>query len=144
MSARAALLCLALLLGGTGCFTLNASLPGTLRGDLSEERLEPVGTFEHEVSYWFVPCGFGEAPEAELRKELLRAARESGADGVTNLRFEAYLTPMDCLVGRVCPVIQPRTFRLSGHLVRIKDPPPPGSGPQEAPPSSGPITVQAY
>jgi hypothetical protein len=120
---------------------MNASLPGTLRGDLDEERVEPVGPFEHQLTHWFIPCGLGEAPETAMRKALLRAAREADADGVANLRFEATASPKDCLVAGLCPVLQPRTFRLSGDLVRIKEPPPAGHRPQEAPPG-GPITVE--
>ncbi len=125
---------------GGGCFTMNASLPGTLRGDVEPERLETVGKFEHEVTHWFIPCGLGEAPETALRKEILRQVKEQGADGVANLKYEAYTGPVDCLIGRVCPIVQPRTFRLSGDLVRIKAPPLPGQRPSEAPPG-GPITV---
>jgi hypothetical protein len=124
----------------SACFTMNASLPGTLRGDVEPERLETVGRFEHEVNHWFIPCGLGTAPETELRKEVLRQVKEQGADGIANMKLEAYNGAFDCLVGRVCPVIQPRTYRLSGDLVRIRKPPLPGQRPSEAPPG-GPITV---
>lgn len=135
------LLCAAFALALTsGCYTMNASLPGTLRGDVEPERLETVGQFEYEVNHWFIPCGLGAAPETEIRKEILRQTKEKGADGVANLKFEAYTGPVDCLIGRVCPIIQPRTFRVSGDLVRIKKPPLPGQRPTEAPPG-GPITV---
>lgn len=126
----------------SGCYTMNASLPGTLRGDVEPERLETVGRFEHEVNHWFIPCGLGAAPETELRKEILRQVKEKGADGVANLTFEAYTGPVDCVIGRVCPVVQPRTFRVSGDLVRIRKPPLPGERPSEAP-RKGPITVDA-
>lgn len=138
---RVLLASLALVLA-SGCYTLNASLPGTLRGDVEPERLETVGRFEHEVNHWFIPCGLGEAPEAQFRKEILRQVKEQGADGVANLKVEAYNGPVDCVVGRVCPFIQPRTFRMSGDLVRIRKPPLPGQRPSEAPPG-GPITVEA-
>lgn len=137
------LLCVALaLFTASGCYTINASLPGTLRGDVEPERVEKVGTFAYEVNHWFIPCGLGAAPEAEIRKEILRQTKEKGADGVANLKFEAYTGPVDCVLGRVCPIIQPRTFRVSGDLVRIKKPPLPGQRPSEAPPG-GPITVEA-
>lgn len=129
------------LLFASGCYTMNASLPGTLRGDVEPERLETVGRFEHEVNHWFIPCGLGTAPETEFRKEILRQVKERGADGVANLKFEAYTGPVDCVIGTVCPFVQPRTFRVSGDLVRIKKPPLPGERPSEAPPG-GPVTVE--
>jgi hypothetical protein len=124
----------------TGCFTINASVPGTVRGDIEADDYETVGSFEHEVNHWFIPCGLGEAPEAEFRKEMLKAAKEQGADGVANVKFEAYNGCMDIIIGGLCPILAPRTFKMSGDLVRIKKPPLPGNKPTDAPPG-GQVTV---
>lgn len=125
----------------SGCYTMNASLPGTLRGDLDPERdVEKVGEVSAEVNHWFIPCGLGAAPETTFRKELLEQARAQGADGVANMKFEAQGTFFDVVVGTVCPVLGPRTYRLSGDLVRIKKPPLGGLPPGDAPPG-GQVTV---
>jgi hypothetical protein len=124
------------LLTASGCLTMNASLPGTLRNDVQPEQTETVGKFETNVNHWFIPCGLGEAPEAEFRKALLQEAKAKGADGVANVKFEAYNGLMDWVIGCLsCNIIASRNFKLSGDLVRIKKPALPGSKPTEAPPA---------
>ena len=74
----------------SGCYTMNASMPGTLRGDVdAEQDVEKVGDFEASVEHWFIPFGLGDAPENDFRKALLQQAKAQGADGVANMKFEA-------------------------------------------------------
>lgn len=131
----------------SGCFTLNASLPGTLRSDVEEDKVEKVGSFEKEVNHWFIPFGIGEAPSSAFRAALLEQAKEKGADGVANLRFEAYNGCFDLLIsGVTCAIVRPRTFKLSGDLVRIKKAPLAGKRPKAVEPvkvSGEQITVEA-
>ena len=144
----AASLLLVASMASSGCFTMNASLPGTLRSDIEESRLEKVGRFEKEMNHWFIPFGMGEAPSTMFREELLKEVHKSGADGVANLRFESYHGCFDLLVGAgTCMIVRPRTFKLSGDIVRIKKAPLPGKPPKAAPPPvkapSEQITVEA-
>lgn len=127
----------------TGCCTVQSSLPGTLRADVPSEAMTPVGKFEHEVTHSFVPCGLGASPETELRQALLSEARRQDADGVTELSFTVETSPVSCLMGRICPVFQSRTYRLQGQLVRLHVPALPGAPPQAAPPA-GAIMVDGW
>lgn len=121
-------------LAASGCLTMNASLPGTLRSDVSEGRIDKVGRFEKEVNHMFIPCGFGSAPSTAFRQALLEEAKARGADGVANVRFEAYSGCFDLLImGATCTIVTPRTYKLSGDLVRIRKAPLPGKPPQAAP-----------
>lgn len=130
-------------LQAAGCCTVQSSLPGTLRADVPPEAMTPVGDFEYELTHAFVPCGLGSSPESELRKALLTEARQQEADGVTDLSFTVETSPVSCLIGRLCPVFQSRTYRLRGQLVRLRVPALPGAPPQAAPPA-GAIMVDGW
>ncbi|MFZ9889622.1 MAG: hypothetical protein ACO3JL_19175, partial [Myxococcota bacterium] len=141
MTARRLATAIVLGLQLAGCCTVQSSLPGTLRTDVSSEDMTPVGSFDHEETHAFVPCGLGTSPETEMRKALLAEAHRQQADGVAELSFTVETSPLSCLVGRICPVFQTRTYRLRGKLVRLQVPALPGTVPQEAPPA-GAITVE--
>ena len=125
MTSRFSLLTALLLsaLFSTGCFTINAKLPGTLRGDLSDEDVEVVGTYTYEGTETFI-LGYGTKKSTAYYDDLMRAAAEQKADGLTNIRFESYFTQSDWILRHLtCTCISPRTYRLSGDLVRIKERP---------------------
>lgn len=117
-----------------GCFTVNTALPGALRGDLSEQEIEPVGHFQREIRHSFAPFGLGEVPDDPFRALLLEEANAQGADGIRNLRIETYHSCNDVLTGwMTCQSVRPRTFRISGELVRIRKAPLPGDAPKTQP-----------
>ena len=117
----------------SGCFTINAKLPGTLRGDLSDEDVEVVGTYTYEGTETFI-LGYGTKKSTAYYNDLMRAAAAQNADGLTHIRFESYFTKSDWIIRHLtCTCVSPRTYRLSGDLVRIKERPLRGNKtPQEA------------
>lgn len=137
-------------LASSGCYTVNAKLPGTLRNDLSAEDYEKVGTLNYETSHWYFVYGLvGSPPEDFLSKEIKSQVQSKGADGVANLKYESQAGCMDLLIhtcaGNGC--ISPRTYKVTGDLVRIKKAPLPGAAPtaDAAPPATAPVaTTVAY
>lgn len=129
------MLCCGALLGLlSGCLTMNTALPGALRHDLEEQDVEPIGHFQLEVHHSFAPLGLGTVPGDPLREQILEAVKARGADGVRNLRLESYHSFSDVVTRwMTCHFVQPRTYRLSGELVRIRTAPLPGEEPQSAP-----------
>lgn len=134
LAAGRMLLCSALWLLLSACLTLNTALPGTLRDDLEEKDMEPVGHFQIEVQHSFAPLGMGTVPGDPLRKRIMEEVNARQADGVRNLRLESYNSFSDVVTRwMTCQMVQPRTYRLSGELVRIQKAPLPGEEPQMTP-----------
>lgn len=124
------LITLALVLAAsTGCFTLNASLPGTLRNDVKSDQTEKVGTLSYETTHWFYLFGLVGAPEEDIfAAEIKKQVQARGADGVANLTVESKAGCFDLLVNYcTCQLIAPRTYNVTGDIVRIKAAPLPGS-----------------
>lgn len=118
----------------TGCFTLNTALPGALRGDVSDQDVDSVGHFQTEIHHSFTPFGLGEVPDDPIRAILLEEVKARGADGVRHLRIESYHSCSDVVTGwMTCQFVRPRTYRLSGELVRIRSAPLPGEAPSAQP-----------
>ena len=136
------------LLTATGCFTVNASLPGTLRGDVEATDVEKVGSFTYETGNWFFLWGLVGAPSEDFfSKEIRQQVLSKGADGVSNLAVESKSGCLDLLItGCTCSLIAPRSYVVKGDLVRIKKPPLPGVPPSTGPakPAAGPQTAMAH
>lgn len=132
-SAASAIALLATSLFAAGCYTMNAELPGTLRPDLAATDVEPVGSFSIEKSNTFFFWGLAGVPTADFfASDLRREVAAKRGDGVQNLTWESQFGCIDLLLGRLtCGLISPRTYKLSGEVVRIKAAALPG-----APPSS--------
>jgi hypothetical protein len=115
----------AAVVGGIGCFTVNAEIPGTLRGDVASDETERVGVLAIEKNHWFYVFGLvGEPPQDFFSTELKKAVQQKGADGVANLEYQSELGCMDLVIAS-CTVgcITPRTYTLTGDIVRIKKAP---------------------
>jgi hypothetical protein len=114
--------------GSAGCYTVNAELPGTLRGDVSSTDTERVGNLTVETGHWFFLYGLvGETPKDLVSAELKRQVQAKGADGVANLTWESEFGCLDLVISQ-CTLgcVTPRTYRVKGDLVRIKKAPLPG------------------
>lgn len=128
------LLCSVLWLLLSGCLTMNTALPGALRDDIEEKDMEPVGHFQLEVQHSFAPLGMGTVPGDPLRERIMEEVKARQADGVRNLRLESYNSFSDVVTRwMTCQMVQPRTYRLSGELVRIRKAALPGEEPQTMP-----------
>jgi len=114
----------AVALGG-GCYTVNADLPGTLRGDIADADVERVGPVTIEQGQWFFLWGLvGETPEDLVAAELKKQVQAKGADGVANLTWQSQFGCVD-LLAATCTAgcVTPRTYKVTGDIVRIKKAP---------------------
>lgn len=130
-----------------GCMTLNAQLPGTLRGDVEQTDVEKVGSFTYETGNWFFLWGLvGKPPEDIFAKEIRQQVLSKGADGVSNLSVEAKSGCMDLVIGYcTAGIITPRSYVVKGDLVRIKKAPLPGAPPSTGAPAAKPVqTAMAH
>lgn len=112
----------------TGCFTTRADLPGTLRADVTPSDVEKVGTLEIEKTNWFFLWGLaGTPPKDFFATDIQKAVQAKGADGVANLKYESQEGCIDWGVsGCTGYLVAPRTFKVTGDIVRIKKAPLPG------------------
>ena len=109
----------------SGCFTVNSELPGTLRGDVGSADTERVGTMSIEKNHWFYVYGLvGETPKDFFSTEIKKAVQQKGADGVANLNYQSELGCMDLVIsGCTIGCVTPRTYKITGDIVRIKKSP---------------------
>lgn len=116
---------LAVIALGSGCFTVNSELPGTLRGDVGSDDTERVGTMSIEKNHWFYIYGLvGETPKDFFSTEIKKAVQAKGADGVANLSYQSELGCMDLVIsGCTIGCVAPRSYTITGDLVRIKKAP---------------------
>jgi hypothetical protein len=124
---RALLVC-ALLVLSSGCLSMRAKLPGTLRADVTPADVEKVGELRIEKSNYFFLAGLLGRPPADIfAADIQKAVQAKGADGVANLRYEAEDGCLDLGIS-VCTlyIVTPRTYRVTGDIVRIKKAPLPG------------------
>ena len=119
---------LALVIASTGCFTVNADLPGTLRNDVTSADTETLGQLSIEKGHWFYIAGLVGAPDKDfLAPEITKAVQAKGGDGVANLRYEASEGCVDMIIGGCTGgCIYPRSYKVTGDIVRIKKAPLPG------------------
>lgn len=112
----------------TGCYTVEANLPGTLRNDVKAADTEPKGTLTIEKTNWFLFWGLVGAPAPDFfSAEIKRQVQAKGADGVAKLTYESQDGCADLLVGGLTlGIVAPRTYKVTGDLVRIKAAPLPG------------------
>ena len=112
----------------SGCFTVNADLPGTLRTDVTPEQTEKVGSLSFEDTHWYFIAGLvGAPPEDYFSTEIKKQVQARGADGVANLTYEAQSGCLDLVIqGCTCSIIAPRSYKVTGDIVRIKSAPLPG------------------
>ncbi len=136
------------LVASAGCFTMNAAMPGTLRTDVGAAQTEKVGTLNYEYTHWFYICGLlGAPPEDVFASEIKKQCQAKGADGVANLTYEAQTGCLDFAISYCTfDIITPRSYKLTGDLVRIKVPPVPGKPAKSAaaPGEQGAKVAQAY
>jgi hypothetical protein len=106
----------------TGCYTVEANLPGTLRNDVKPEHVEPVGRLQVEKTNWFFLLALvGDPPKDFFAAEIKKQVQAKGADGVANLTYESEFGCVDLLItGVTFGCVSPRTYKLSGDIVRIK------------------------
>lgn len=116
-------------LASSACFTFRATMPGAVRNDIDEEELEDVGTLDEDFTHtYFVHGAFGAPAEDILKKRMLQAAAEAGADGVRNLDVEARFTWTGIAITLLtASMVHPRRYRVTGTLVRIAAPALPSS-----------------
>lgn len=109
---------------GSGCHTMNASLPGTLRSDVSSKDTETVGSVSIEKTHMFFLWGLVGAPEKTfLIDDLTKQVAARGGDGVANLRYESQIGCLSLLIGNVtCGIVSPRDYKVTGDIVKIKVP----------------------
>lgn len=136
---------LVLAISSAGCFTTRAELPGTLRADVTPQDVEKVGALEVEKTNWFFFWGLAGAPPADFfAKDIQKAVQAKGADGVANLKYESQEGCVDWgISGCTGYLIAPRTFKVTGDIVRIKKAPLPGKPAKVASSSSSSSTPQA-
>jgi hypothetical protein len=115
-----------------GCYTVNADLPGALRGDVKPEQTEKIGSFSVQKSNTFYLFGLVGAPGPDFfAAELRRQVDDKHADGVASLRIQSEWGCVDLIVSNVTlGCISPRTYTISGDVVRIKTPPIAGKKPK--------------
>lgn len=136
---------LAALAVSSGCYTVNAELPGAIRSDVTAADTEPAGTVHIEKGHWYLLWGLIGSPPADVfAADLKKEVRAKGADGVANVTYESQESCGDLIIGGLtCSLISPRTLSLKGDLVRIKKPPLPGKPLALAEPSA-PAAVLAH
>ena len=122
----------------TGCYTMNADLPGTLRTDVSNDETEKVGTFTIEKTNGWLLGGLVGAPATDFwTADLQREVKAKGGDGAANVVYESQFSFVDMLLGCVtCSIYVPRTYKLSGDIVKIREVALPGSPPKSQAPAS--------
>ena len=121
---------------GAGCLTARLQVPGVLREDLPPDGVKVVGAFDAEHShFYFVFGALTDAPEDLFATELKSAVAAANGDGIANVRFEAFTSPLDYLVGAVTlGFVVPRSYRMRGDIVTLGAAPLPGavqSGPPQ-------------
>lgn len=131
MKNRMSLLVATILITGSlasGCYTVEANLPGTLRNDLKADQTESAGKVQIEKSHWWFLWGLVGAPPADVfSTELRQQVKSKGGDGVRGLVYESQEGCFDLFIGAITGgCIAPRTLKLSGEIVRIKTAPLPG------------------
>ena len=118
---RAALLVVVTALA-PACFTVEANLPGTLRNDVASEHIETVGKLEVEKTNWFFFWALvGDPPPDFFATEIQQQVKAKNGDGVAKLTYESQFGCVDLIVNGVTGgCIAPRTYKLSGDIVRLK------------------------
>lgn len=132
-------------LASSACFTMNADLPGTLRGDVANGDVERIGSISYETGHWFYLWGLVGAPPRDVfAAEISKQVRAKGGDGVANLRYEGEFGCIDIGIGGCTGgCIMPRTYRVTGDVVRIKKAPLAGRPPKMSMLSSSTQTLAA-
>jgi hypothetical protein len=108
----------------TGCYTVHADLPGTLRSDVAETDVEKVGQFDVQKGNNFLLWGLVGAPPADfISQELAREVKAKNGDGVRNFEYHSEFGCVDLLLTSVtCGIFSPKTFHFKGDVVRIRKP----------------------
>jgi hypothetical protein len=120
------MIALVLLAAASGCYTVNAQLPGALRNDKPE--VEKVGQVNIEkTNYFFILGLVGEPPPDFFAAELKKQVEAKGGDGVANLQYESSSGCVDLIISECTfQIVTPRDYKLTGDIVRIKSAPLPG------------------
>jgi hypothetical protein len=115
---------------GSGCYTVEAQMPGTLRGDVGAADVEKVGTVKLEKGNTFLFWGLtGSPPPDFFSADLKAAVKAKGGDGAQNIVYESQTSCGDLFIGCItCGIADPREFTLSADVVRLKNAPVPGTG----------------
>ena len=124
MRALSLLSSLALAAAASGCYTMNASLPGTLRGDVQAQEQQPVGKLSIEKTNIFFLWGLAGKPADDFfAAEIRSQVQAQGGDGIAGLTYDAKHGVGSLLVGVVTlGFVVPRSYALSGDIVKIKKP----------------------
>ena len=108
------------LLASSGCFTVNAELPGALRNDKPET--EKIGALNIEKdNYFFIEGLVGEPPRDFFSTEIKKQVQAKGGDGVSGLTYESSFGCFDLIIGG-CTLgcVAPRSYKVTGDIIRIK------------------------
>jgi hypothetical protein len=105
---------------GSGCFTVNAELPGAIRNDKPE--VEKIGSVNIEKDNYFFILGLvGDPPKDFFSTEIKKQVQSKGGDGVANLTYESSDGCFDLIItGCTLGCVAPRTYKVTGDIVRIK------------------------
>lgn len=110
----------------SGCWTANAQLPGTLRND--GVSTDSVGRLNIEKTNYYFLFGLINKPSDDfVATEIRQAVKSAGGDGVANLTYEAQFGCLDLIIYQLTiGCVSPRTYKVTGDIVKIKAPPLPG------------------
>ena len=105
-----------------GCYTVNANLPGTLRNDVKSDETDSVGSLNIEkTNYFFLWALIGNPTPDFFSAEIKQQVQSKGADGVSNLTYESQTGCVDLIItGVTGGCVAPRTYKVTGSIVRIK------------------------
>jgi hypothetical protein len=144
MNARTLLLTCACVLA-TGCSTMTATLPGTLRNTVSDLDIETVGTVQIERTQTYLLWGLvGAPPQDWIARELAQQLQSQHGEGMARIVFESQTGCLDLTItGLTLGCIAPRSYRLHGDVVRWRTGAHPASTAPVAPESPLPVTAPA-
>lgn len=130
----------------SGCFTMNARLPGAIRTDVEAADTEKVGTLSHEDTNYFFLYGLLGAPDENFYVDpIMSQVQAKGGDGVANLKHEASFGCLDLAIGAVTfGCVYPRSYKLTGDIVRVKKAPLPGKPVPSSKAPKAAKTAQAF
>jgi hypothetical protein len=124
-------------MAATGCFTVKADLPGTVRTDVAATDYKKIGELKIEKTNWFFVFGLVGAPGPDFfAPEIAAAVRAKGGDGVVNLKIMSEHTFGDVCISCVALsglIVAPRTYVVTGDIIRF--------GPSVAAPAGAPVRV---
>ena len=102
----------------SGCYTVNADLPGTWRRVEPAEDIVVVGRVDQRHTHVFLLFGLAPQPERSVfAAPLVRAVEASGGDGVANVVIDSEFTVTDAVIsGVTLGMVAPRSYRVRAAI----------------------------